>query len=614
MHAGGGDDVGDAMAPPQSAAASSAAANKRARSGSTSASRKRREAATQANVVATSVHATSATAGTDAGSVKTRETRAGFALGYAIARLNVEQARGLHYWQQCKAAGRFAGSEEPAVPLPADTPVEDAYAFRNVRPVDQRLPERLDNDTLIFAFVTARAESVSRARVSAAKERQSARYPFQATINGALRAYLCSALHRFPALRRELCARINWNEWEATVAQTQDYLRCSLSAQCEALGARPGVFLSHYASYAYMNTSRQLPINNMYKLTPQPFSEVVEVAIDKLLVNKGAIDLPADLVEPVESGIILLESLYRLDYPRSNLGMPQQQQQQASETNTASGGADDASTTATESTANNATTTAQPRMPPAPSPYVLTQHKPPLPPFTIEPTRDVPADNATLADVQRDFRDRARVPLRAFRATGRTIDDYNAAMLAYNTRGSIKVVDEYVEALAAQSMYQLQIMHTFVRCVNTYMKVYTMVLPEYLEEPLNDLLCREFQLPDPDMLPPHALRQYVCLRCRRAAMFTESARERNMAGAIGAKRVKVVETTNNMRAIDRVLRRGHLLAPDQLAPANKSLYAALYRRAFQAPSIYEDSYCNDPLTPVPPTTRWAAARDRKSVV
>jgi len=582
---------------------------KRARSGSASAggsssaaARRRRAAAEEKDVSAT-IRGRSASAAAQPVDVVNQEIRAGFALANAISRLQIEQERGLHHYQQCKAANTLpcdASGKQCAPPVPPDTEISDVYALRNILPCDERLPETLLGDEIVFEFIHARSESVSRVRQAAASgtAKPAAHYVHQAVIVAALRAFLCNSLRRHACeLRRELCARTQWAEWESLIAQMLDYTRRSLSLKCDEQGdaGRPGIFLSHYPSFNCLASGgRTVPINNLYRNPPLPFSETVELEIEKFLVNHAGLDRRADLVMPAEYEIVLTESIRRLDYARS---YPPPQLPSTAGDATAT---DDATTSMTD-----ASTTAAP--PPPLLPYTEWINREAPPPFSILPTKAVPPDNATLADIRRDYVERNRVPLCAFRATPQTVDLYNAAHQAYNTRTSpAKLVAEFVKTLAAVSMMQLQIVRAFVRAVNKHCRVYTFALPAYLERPVNVLLARSLRLgaSNTALLPPHACRSAVCTHCYRPAVFVDTARKKHMASAIGTDRTKVVNpdgglTTVNQRAIDNVLLRGSLLAIDQLLPA-ESLYKALNRRAFRARTVLNDVVIDDPLERVLP--------------
>ena len=537
------------------------------------------------------------------------EIRAGFALANAISRLQMEQDRGLHHYQQCEAAGVLPrdvnGTPAPA-PVPPDTEISDVYALRHILPCDTRMPETLLGDEIVFEFIHARSESITRARQAAQEglPPPSPHYVHQAVIVAALRAFLCNALRRHCCeLRRELCARTQWAEWESLISGMLNYMRRSLSLKCDEQGdaGRPGVFLSNYQSFNFIaNGGKTVPINNLYRNHPLPFSEIVELEIEKFLVNRGGLDRPADLVAPAEYEILLTESIRRLDYQRSyptpNVAV-MAERARAAATEMREDAA--ASTTETSLALGVGGGGASQQRPPA-QPYVEWINREPPPPFSILPTTHVPPDNATLEDIRRDYVARNLVPLCAFRATPQTVRLYNAVHHQYSTRqASAKLVGLFVQQLAAISMFQLQIVRAFVRAVNKHCRVYTFPLPAFLERPVNMLLARAHRLSTPAALPPHACRSAVCTHCYRAAVFVETARKKNMSTAIGTDRTKVVSMTVNQRAIDNVLLRGSLLAVDQLQPA-KSLYAALNRRAFRARTVLNDVFIDDPLERVLP--------------
>jgi len=600
------------------ATTTAAAVVKRARSGSTSSVRRRREAAVTTNVSATLVSTSASSTDANGGNsmtAKERDTRAGFALYQAMVRLRREQELGLHYWQQCKAAGALpcsATGVPAAPPVPADTEIGEQYALRNTLPCDDQLPETLYGDEILFEFIHARSVSLTRARAAAAaapldggSSKPSAHYVYQSMIIMALRAFMCNALRRYTELHRELCARTQWARWDELVSTMLDFVRRSLSAKCDELGAadRPLTFLSHYQAFNFVVSQRTAHINNLYRVASLPFSEVVELEIEAFL-NKGGLDRAADYVMPVEYEVVLTEALRRLDYPRSY-------RDPAVDANgapvTSANGTDDATmsssaTTTTTAAASTTTTTAK-KTPPL-SPYYEYIDRDTRAPFSILPTKACPLDEASLADIQRDYVDRALVPLRAFRATSATIDAYNAAHMSYTNRASnTHVVPQFIERLADVSMFQLQIIRAFVRSINKHCRTYTMPLPRYLEAPVNSLLCREHHISDPALLPPHASRTAVCTHCYRAAVFVETARKRNMATAIGTDRTRMLQTTINERAITNVLARGALLAPNQLGAA-RSLYGAYNRRAFRCASVLDDVTYDDPMQrKLPPVTR-----------
>jgi translation initiation factor 2 beta subunit (eIF-2beta)/eIF-5 len=289
---------------------------------------------------------------------------------------------------------------------------------------------------------------------------------------------------------------------------------------------------------------------------------------------------------PAEFAIVLAECLRRLDYPRAYRDPIIRNAANNNNNNTG----------ASASTTDDASSTmpVPPSAPPPPAPYYEYIDREARPPFTILPTKQDPHDDVTREDIRRVYVERALVPLRAFRAEGRTIDEYNRVHMAYLARNSTKVVTEFVRRLGAQSMFQLQIIYAFAQCVNNHCRVYTFPLPTYLERPINALLCREHRIADVRALPPHASRTAVCTHCHRAAVFVETARKRNMASAIGTDRTKLVTTTVNERAILNVMERGALLAPDQCNRA-PSLYKALARRAFRARSVLDDVFNDDPV-------------------
>jgi hypothetical protein len=589
-----------ASAPAIIVASNSSADNptpaKRARSGTSNsvAARKRREAAAAASVSATTYTSNIDTFGGGNNlTQREREVRSGFALANAIGRLQVEQELGLHHWQQCKAAGVLptpqpGTSIENGVlpPLPPDTAVTDVYALRNILPCDERMPESLESDAIIFEFINARSESVSRAAAAAAAangvrktgggSKQTPHYIHQTVIIVAVRAFMCNALRRYPELRREICARTQWAEWESHIGRLLDYMRTSLSLQYTHTDARPGIFLSHFQSYNCMNSSRSQPTGNLYRTPLLPFTEVVELEITKFLTTQGGLDRATDNVMPAEYSILLGECLRRLNYPRAYRDPI----------------INNGATTASGDDTSSATNTSPAAMPPAPYYEYIDRDARPV--FTILPTKNAPEESATLVDIRRDYVERALVPLRAFRATGATIDNFNRVHMAFVARNSPKVVGEYVRRLAKESMFQLQIIYMFAKECNNYCRVYTFPLPLYLERPINTLLCREHRIDDPADLPPHASRTAVCTHCHRAAVFVETARKRNMSSAIGTDRTKLVSTTVNERVITNVTLRGAVLAPDQCNRA-ASLYKALARRAFRARSVVDDVFNDDPV-------------------
>jgi len=501
--------------------------------------------------------------------------RRSFALGYALARLHLAQARGIDYYEQARAAGALpaqhvGGAGAPPPPARRQT-VGDAYVADHVLPCDERLPTRLDADEALFAWLHARIEwRTERGKLSH-------QHIFQDMLTMATRALLIEQLRRAPERRNELAARTDWAAWECRVHELLDCMRASLSRIADEPGTAAGAFLSHHPSFAFMHASKRTPINALYQVRRMPFAECVQLEIEKLL-KAGALDRPCDAVAPLEYETMMRLCLYAYRYPRHYESLAARADAAADDTS--------ATTFAGQSSDSEATDAAG-------EPPYTERIATPLPAFTIAPTTDVPRAGATMAECRAQFAARALFPLRAFRATPHTINAFNAARQKYARTLSAKCVAEFVATLAGSSLFQLQVVLAFVRTVNSYLMVYTFPLPRYLEAQHETLLARQHRYAGAaDALPPHTARALVCLRCRRVAAFLYSKRAKNLDSALGANAVYVAERTLEDAVCERVRCRGALLAPDQL-PGARSLFAALQQRALRSTALVDQRHAAD---------------------
>lgn len=501
--------------------------------------------------------------------------RQSFALGYALARLQLAQARGLDYYEQARAAGALPAQhvgDGAAPPPPAPrAAISDAYVAAHVLPCDERVPARFDADALLFAWLHARIEwRTERGKLSH-------QHILQDMLTMATRALLIEQLRRAPELRNELVARTDWAAWETKVHELLDCMRASLARVADEPGTPAGAFLSHHPSFAFMHASKRTPINALYQVRRMPFMECVQLEIEKLL-KAGALDRPADRVAPLEYETLMRLCLYAYRYPRHYESLAARTARAADDTS--------ATTFAGESTDSDATRESDDEPP------YTERIATPLPAFTIAPTTDVPRDTATMAECHAQFAARALFPLRAFRATPHTINAMNAARQKYARTLSAKHVADFVAALAGASLFQLQVVLAFARSVNTYLNVYTFPLPRYLEAQHEARLARQHRYAGTDALPPHTARSLVCLRCRRVAAFLDSERAKNLDSALGANAAYIAERTLEDAVCERVRARGTLLAPDQLRGA-RSLFVALQQRALRTISLAEQRRADD---------------------
>lgn len=499
--------------------------------------------------------------------------------GNALARLQLAQARGLDYYEQARAAGALpsphVGSTTPPPPPPApDAAISNAYVTSNVLPCDERPPTRLEADSLVFAWMHARIEwRTERGKLSH-------QHIFQDVVTMSTRALMIEQLRRAPELRNELVARTDWAAWESKVHEMLDCMRASLSRVADTdSDARVGAFLSHHPSFAFMHASKRTPINALYQVRRMPFMECLQLEIEKLL-KAGVLDRPCDLVAPIEYETMMRLCLYGYRYPRCYASLA---------TRTAAAADDTSATTlAGDSSESSASARGAGGQPPYRERIAT-----PLPAFTIAPTTDVPHGGAAFDECREKFASRALFPLRAFRATPLTINALNAARQKYARTLSAKHVADFVAALAARSLFQLQIVLAFARSVNAYLNVYTFPLPRYLEQQHEALLARQHRYGgDSSALPPHIARSLVCLRCRRVAAFVYTERAKNLDSALGANATFIAESTLEDDVCDRVRCRGALLAPDQLHGA-RSLFSAIQRRVLRTTALCEQRNADD---------------------
>lgn len=487
-----------------------------------------------------------------------------------VARLVYERNCGLDVHEQRRAAGYVPA--DAAEPADAWAPIDYAVAVAGgnalVRPSDHVLPseERLQGDALFFEWLTTSVSSwTGRARRTSTRGRRTT-FLNQLPLVLAVREYIVFAMRRWcEPMRYALERLVRWETWEQGCLAAADTLRAKLTERC----ARPDWNAAFLLSdpYPYVDAAIAMP-ETQFDAHCEPF-------LDALLhrfvetsrgwhgksANKAptksrepADTAPVDAVVPRETEVLLRHALRFWQYARS----------------------------------------APPAAEAPLEPYEHAQNRARPLDFVIEPVfhRDVAMTPAQIRD---EFVTKARFPLSIFHASGATLDQFDVCRQAYAVATSAEqryaALQEYVEWLAATSVYQYQLMYTYCRVVNRYVQIRSFQLPLHVAEHQRRALRNQNCMPTNAALPPHLLRGLVCGGCARVATFLPPADQRQATIAFGNDEVRVLTTPSDDEHVFAAVRaRGNRPLPyESLQPADSWL-SVLHHRARDAPPVY-DRYC-----------------------
>lgn len=523
------------------------------------------------------------------------EMCAAAALTNAAARLEADRQRGADYYEQRRAAGTLPLiNGKPQEFISADTSITDVFALRHITDADRCAPTPVEmaRRNAVFRMLSTVIEYDSQRTTSAAaadarSALPSKEYPFTHVLTQQIREFMFALLAHDRPLADELCARVPWRSWQASVVAINDLLRQRLS-DAYRTGGSDVPFLRRHQVHYRVASDASAPRNNLYATENPPFVAALHRTLAAMYQSPRFLDLRVDRVVPREYGIIMAELLRFYAYPRSyaESAVPVERDELASTTESASA-ADDVPTLS--------------------APFVETV-APALPPFCITLTKALPADDADEEAVQTQFVRRLQFPGRVFHMTPATIDAFNRTVMAYcgdtddSSGGGTdrplanvgeRVLVNFARSLATTSVFQFMLVYTFVRALDAYLSIYTVPLPEHVVRQQMRVACARYGCVDPARVPRHAHYSLVCVSCRRFAGFLATPRRPNMRYADGTNDVRSLDTADDQIVAARVRERGRLLAPDELTGA-VSMYEVLYHQAMRTTAVY-DHYTRDPI-------------------
>lgn len=512
-----------------------------------------------------------------------REFADGLYVSNAIARLTVERNRGSLYYTQRRDAYTAAAGENALDSFPPPD-IRDEVKYKDtakrVLPEDRWLPdeEELQRDCIIYHCL-----SIVICRKKEGAKTPDKEFYYQDAYNLALRLYLIHALELWnePVLR-SLYARTDWAQWQVGVSIVADTFRRNL----DTLYLKPcklGAFLTTYSVHKGMNivdsdSSRASLMSNLFTIEKKPYLETVLRLMTQKMNNNGFADAPVDHVLTQETPVLIQHLLEYYQYPK---------QQPPIEFDKVRRNAPAAAATSTSTTNTQSTGFQQ-------------LHERVLPAqlsFLIEPTIRMPEVNATREEINRDFVSLARFPLKLFHASDEAIKEFVQYRHMYHMSPSDPIVSEYVEWLAQHSVYQFNLMYTFLRCVAVYMSIYTVPLPTHIVQHQLRSIRQQHFIPPNEPVPRWSLRVLVCRGCQHCAAVMPSAKKPQRYTDVGYGNDHVrfctsTETTNDELVFEAVKRRG--FKPMELCdmlPA-KSMTQVNQHRARTHAHVY-DKYCRE---------------------
>lgn len=504
------------------------------------------------------------------------ELQSALALANATARLEFDRNLGREYYEQRAAAGLLPTVDGVVQEFVApDVSVTDIYAVRRIASCDRRAlsPVELMRRRIIYRFLsTLITYDNPRPNDQARFHAPSKEFPFTSALTQHIREFMFHLLEIDKPLLDELTARVQWRPWQRSVVANSDMLRARLSLVATQHGVP---FTRQHRVFLAVSQDKDAPTNNLYKTENEPFTGPLLKAMTSYLQTPRCMTTtPVDYVVPREYYILMCELLrfwnYRYSYQDSAL--TPEFDELASTTTTA----DDDAAIQTTSTA----------------PYIETT-SPPLAPFGYALTKAVPADDATDEWIDENIVRRLHFPGRLFHMTAATIDAYNSCYRSYAHDEDVdKLLFTFAKNLATTSMFQFMLVLTFAQAVETHLSVMVLPLPAHIVQQQMRVMCARYRCIDPARVPRHAHYSLVCLSCKRYAGFVATAKRPNVCQAEGTLDVRTLVSTDDIAVLDRVRRRGGLLAPNELDGA-ESMYKVFEHRALHG-AVY-DKYVRDPL-------------------
>jgi hypothetical protein len=173
----------------------------------------------------------------------------------------------------------------------------------------------------------------------------------------------------------------------------------------------------------------------------------------------------------------------------------------------------------------------------------------------LMPTMRVPTNSMTDDDIQREFIDCGRVPLLLFHATPSVVSEYVAAAINYEKSPSPGVTKALVYYLVKNtSMYQLQLVHAFVRAQIDARNIRTFPLPTHIANAQARVVRTRLGLTDDSPIPLGALESFVCLQCRefRGVLIAANDDAPNELPMHGSENVAFASSSINQQVAERL--------------------------------------------------------------
>lgn len=507
------------------------------------------------------------------------------ALTNATARLETDRAHGREYYDYRRAAGTLPIiNGEPQEFVSSDTNVTDVYAYRRIAPCDERLPSAVDmaRREIVFGFLGTLIEYDNQRPPDPNKPQPpSKEYAFSGTVTQQIRDFMMELLARDKPLHDELCVRVQWRSWQQSVVASTDLLRTRVTeAAANDEHGRP--FLRQHVAHYRVSNENNAPTNNLYRTENASFISQLNKQMAAVVVSPHFQGLPVDKVKHDEIDTMIGQCLRFYRYPRcyAESSVVVEHDDLVSTTVTGGGG------TGTEDDASSRIDTTS-------APFIETI-TPALAPFGYMLSQDELPPDATVEWIRENIAQQLLFPGREFHMSTETIARYSAVYKAYiATDDNDKMLGVFARSLANTSVFQFMLLYAFVREVDAYLSIYTVPLPKHIVDQQLRVLVDRYGTGDASRLPPHIHYSLVCLSCRRYAGFLASIKRPNIAYAVGTNDVRTLDISYDQIVIDRVRRRGRLLATDELTGA-PSMYDVFDTRAMYASDVY-DQYTIDPI-------------------
>lgn len=503
------------------------------------------------------------------------ELQSALALANATARLEFDRHIGRDYYDQRAAAGLLPSVNDVVQEFVApDVSVTDVYAVRRIADCDRRMPSPVElmRRRIVYRFLsTLITYDNPRPNDQARFHAPSKEFPFTSALTQHIREFMFHLLEIDKPLLDELTARVQWRPWQRSVVANSDMLRSRLSLVTTQHGMP---FTRQHRVFYAVSQDKDAPTNNLYKTENEPFTGPLLKAMTSYLQTPRCMTtMPVDYVVPREYFILMCELLrfwnYRYSYQDSVL-TPECDEL--------------LSTTMTTDDDVAVRTTVEP--------YIETT-SPPLAPFGYALTKALPADDATDEWIDENIVRRLQFPGKLFHMTAATIDAYNSCYRSYaHDEDTDKLLFTFAKNLATTSMFQFMLVLMFAQAVETHLSVFVLPLPAHIVQQQMRVMCARYRCIDPERVPRQAHYSFVCLSCKRYAGFIATPKRPNVCHAEGTLDVRTLLTTDDLTVLDRVRRRGGLLAPNELHGA-ESMYKVFEHRALHG-AVY-DKYVRDPV-------------------